>query len=117
MSYSQNNLYSHSYLVALLMTLNIEFYIVVCGDIGMQRVTYCLECGIPLVKIEDFGGADPENRYCCNCTDENGVLLRKTRVQEGIRNFWSLREERKATRRAETLLDGTYIARINSYRK
>ena len=37
----------------------------------MQRVTYCLECGIPLVKIEDFGGADPENRYCCNCTDED----------------------------------------------
>ena len=59
----------------------------------MQRVTYCLECGLPLVKQEDFGGEDTDNRYCNRCTDEDGNLIRKSRVQDGIKHFWSARED------------------------
>ena len=57
----------------------------------MQRVTYCLACGVPLVKQEDFGGNDPDNRYCVNCTDENGKLREEDNVRRGIRAFWSSR--------------------------
>ncbi len=57
----------------------------------MQRVTYCLACGVPLVKKEDFGGGNPENRYCCNCSDEKGNLLKEPTIRDGIMRFWRSR--------------------------
>ena len=59
----------------------------------MQRITYCLACGIPLVKEEDFGGRDPNNKYCVHCTDEKGKLRTSYDVRNGIRKFWSSRDK------------------------
>ncbi len=83
----------------------------------MQRVTYCLECGMPLVKPEDFGGGDPDNRYCCNCTDEDGVLVRKSRVQDGIKHFWTSRDDYSKTRRAEVWSDSRFVSRMANWRR
>ena len=82
----------------------------------MQRVTYCLECGIPLVKQEDFGGENPDNRYCCNCTDEDGNLIRRSRVQDGIKHFWSQRENH-TTRSKELWNDMRYQERMVHWRR
>ena len=46
---------------------------------------------MPLVKQEDFGGNDPDNRYCANCTDVDGKLREGDNVRRGIRAFWSSR--------------------------
>ena len=34
----------------------------------------CESCGMPMNSIEDFGGSNPENKYCKYCTDEKGIL-------------------------------------------
>ncbi len=34
----------------------------------------CESCGMPMKKIEEFGGKKPDNRYCVYCTDEQGNL-------------------------------------------
>ena len=34
----------------------------------------CESCGMPMKKIEDFGGKIPDNKYCVHCTDELGKL-------------------------------------------
>lgn len=34
----------------------------------------CESCGMPMKKIEEFGGQNPENKYCCYCTDSKGNL-------------------------------------------
>ena len=34
----------------------------------------CLSCGMPMNKLEDFGGNNPANTYCVNCTYKNGSL-------------------------------------------
>jgi hypothetical protein len=33
----------------------------------------CISCGMPMKSIEDFGGKDPENKYCKYCTDSMGA--------------------------------------------
>ncbi|MFW9907967.1 MAG: zinc ribbon domain-containing protein [Candidatus Thorarchaeota archaeon] len=81
----------------------------------MQRVTYCLECGMPLVKQEDYGGEDTENRYCCHCTDEEGNLVRRSRVQDGIKHFWNQRE--KQDRRTEIWSDSRFVSRMANWRR
>ncbi|MHA1906370.1 MAG: hypothetical protein ACW98Y_03670 [Candidatus Thorarchaeota archaeon] len=82
----------------------------------MQRVTYCLECGIPLVKLEDFGGEDPDNRYCYQCTDEDGNLIRRSRIQDGIKDFWSEREDSR-NRTKELCKDRRYDERWVHWRR
>ncbi len=34
----------------------------------------CESCGMPMKMPEDFGGQNPNNKYCKYCTDENGNL-------------------------------------------
>jgi len=34
----------------------------------------CESCGMPMKNLEDFGGQNPENKYCKYCTYEDGKL-------------------------------------------
>lgn len=34
----------------------------------------CESCGMPMKNINEFGGGNPENKYCIHCTDGNGSL-------------------------------------------
>lgn len=38
----------------------------------MEKI--CESCGMPMVKKEDFGGLNINNKYCVFCTYENGEL-------------------------------------------
>ena len=38
----------------------------------MEKI--CESCGMPMVKPEDFGGKNTNNKYCVYCTYENGEL-------------------------------------------
>lgn len=44
----------------------------------------CESCGMPMKKIEDFGGKNPQNKYCKFCTDEKGNLKS---FQEKVEDF------------------------------
>ena len=59
----------------------------------MQRITYCLACSLPLVKQEDFGGGNPDNRYCVHCCDDDGEFRDPGAIRNEIRAFWTRREK------------------------
>ena len=47
----------------------------------------CESCGMPMKNMEDFGGGDPQNKYCRFCTDEKGNLKS---YQEKVIDFKNL---------------------------
>lgn len=40
----------------------------------MIKEKICESCGMPMKVATDFGGSNPDNKYCKYCTDENGKL-------------------------------------------
>jgi uncharacterized glyoxalase superfamily protein PhnB len=47
----------------------------------------CMSCGMPMTKLEDFGGGSPANIYCVNCSNPDGSLKSRDEVFEGMVNF------------------------------
>ena len=47
----------------------------------------CLSCGMPLAKLEDFGGGNPANVYCAHCADAEGNLKSYDEVHAGMVSF------------------------------
>jgi uncharacterized glyoxalase superfamily protein PhnB len=47
----------------------------------------CMSCGMPMTKLEDFGGGNPENLYCVYCSNPDGTLKGYEQVFEGMVNF------------------------------
>ena len=52
-----------------------------------KTVKNCMSCGMPMTKHEDFGGGNPANIYCANCSNPNGSLKSYEEVFEGMVNF------------------------------
>ena len=47
----------------------------------------CLSCGMPMTKLEEFGGGNPANVYCVHCSNPDGSLKSREEVFEGMTNF------------------------------
>jgi len=47
----------------------------------------CMSCGMPMSKLEDFGGGNPANVYCVHCSNPDGGLKSRDEVFEGMVNF------------------------------
>ena len=47
----------------------------------------CMSCGMPMTKLEDFGGGNPANIYCVHCSNPDGSLKSYNDVFEGMVNF------------------------------
>ena len=65
-------------------------------DINGYRLTFnqvskavktCMSCGMPVTRLEDFGGGNPENLYCVYCSNRDGSLKSHKEVFEGMVNF------------------------------
>ena len=65
-------------------------------DINGYRLTFnqisktikaCMSCGMPMTRLEDFGGGNPENLYCVYCSNPDGSLKSHKEVFEGMVNF------------------------------
>ncbi|MFC1928537.1 VOC family protein [Chloroflexota bacterium] len=52
-----------------------------------KTVKKCMSCGMPMVKLEDFGGGDLENIYCVHCSKPDGSLKSYDEVLAGMVNF------------------------------
>jgi uncharacterized glyoxalase superfamily protein PhnB len=52
-----------------------------------KAVKTCMSCGMPMSKLEDFGGGNPENLYCVYCSNRDGSLKSYKEVFEGMVNF------------------------------
>jgi uncharacterized glyoxalase superfamily protein PhnB len=58
-----------------------------------KAVKSCLSCGMPLTKLEDFGGGNPENLYCVYCSKPDGSLKSYKEVFEGMVNFMMMSQK------------------------
>lgn len=47
----------------------------------------CLSCGMPMTKVEEFGGGNPMNEYCVYCSRPDGSLKSREEVLEGMTGF------------------------------
>ena len=47
----------------------------------------CLSCGMPMTKLEEFGGGNPASVYCVHCSHPDGSLKSREEVFEGMVNF------------------------------
>jgi uncharacterized glyoxalase superfamily protein PhnB len=52
-----------------------------------KAVKACMSCGMPMSKVEDFGGGNPESLYCVHCSKSDGSLKSREEVFEGMVNF------------------------------
>ena len=52
-----------------------------------RAVKSCMSCGMPMTKVDDFGGGNPENLYCVYCSNRDGSLKSREEVFEGMVNF------------------------------
>jgi uncharacterized glyoxalase superfamily protein PhnB len=52
-----------------------------------KAVKSCMSCGMPMTKLEDFGGRNPENLYCVYCSNQDGSLKSREEVFKGMVNF------------------------------
>jgi len=58
-----------------------------CESCDAPMMSNCQSCGMPMTKADDFGGGNPENKYCVHCTYPNGSLKSYDEVLEGMTNF------------------------------
>ena len=58
-----------------------------------KTVKCCMSCGIPMAKLEDFGGENPANVYCAHCSKPDGSLKSYNEVFEGMVNFMMVSQQ------------------------
>jgi uncharacterized glyoxalase superfamily protein PhnB len=58
-----------------------------------KAVKSCMSCGMPMTKLEDFGGGNPENLYCVYCSKPDGSLKSYKEVFEGMVNFMMMSQK------------------------
>ncbi len=52
-----------------------------------KAVKNCMSCGMPMTKLEDFGGGNPANMYCAHCSNPDGTLKSYEEVFKGMVSF------------------------------
>ncbi len=58
-----------------------------CDSCDAPMMSNCLSCGMPMASPGDFGGGNPENKYCVHCCNPDGDLKSYEEVLEGMANF------------------------------
>ena len=58
-----------------------------------RTVKACMSCGMPMTKLEDFGGGNPESLYCVYCSNPDGSLKSYEQVFEGMVNFMMMSQK------------------------
>lgn len=69
-----------------------------------RAVKVCTSCGMPMTKLEDFGGGNLENLYCVYCSKPDGSLKSCEEVFQGMVNFMMMSQkmDRKTAESAAT---------------
>ena len=63
---------------------DVDGYKLVFNQITAKK---CMSCGMPMTKLEDFGGGNPANIYCVHCANSDGTLKSYDEVFKGMANF------------------------------
>ncbi len=80
-------------------------------DINGYRLTFnqlsktiknCMSRGMPMTKLEDFGGGNPASIYCVHCSNPDGSLKSRDEVFAGMVSFMMMSQnmDRETAERA-----------------
>ena len=58
-----------------------------------KAVKACMSCGMPMTRLEDFGGGNPENLHCVYCSNADGSLKGREEVFQGMVNFMMMSQK------------------------
>ncbi len=64
----------------------------------------CESCGMPMVKLSDFGGSKKDNRYCSHCSYADGNLKPKYEIRESMVLYY-MKAKRFERKRSEEFVD------------
>ena len=70
---------------------------------------------MPMTRPEDFGGGNPQNKYCVYCSNPDGSLKPRSVVREQIIRFWMSRE--KLDRHAAERAVDEYMSKMPAWRE
>jgi uncharacterized glyoxalase superfamily protein PhnB len=73
----------------------------------------CLSCGMPMTRPEEFGGGNPQNLYCVNCTHRDGRLKSHQEVLDGMVAF--MMATQKLGRKEAELAAEEYMAKMPAW--
>jgi len=68
---------------------------------------------MPMTRAEEFGGGNPQNLYCVNCTYPDGRLKSREDAFEGMVAF--MMATRKLGRKEAELAAGEYMAKMPAW--
>jgi uncharacterized glyoxalase superfamily protein PhnB len=58
-----------------------------------KAIKACMSCGMPMTKLEDFGGANQENLYCVYCSNADGSPRSREEVFENMVSFMMMSQK------------------------
>ena len=58
-----------------------------------KAIKKCVSCGMPMTKLEDFGGGNPANICCVHCSNKDGSLKSRDEVFEGMVDFMMMTQK------------------------
>ena len=53
----------------------------------MEERKFCISCGMPLRRAEDYPGGDMAKDYCCHCAREDGTMKSFEEAMTGMTGF------------------------------
>lgn len=78
-----------------------------------RKAKTCLSCGMPMTKLEDFGGGNPENLYCVHCTYADGRLKSREDAFAGMVEF--MMGSQNLERKAAEIAAREYMAKMPAW--
>ena len=84
------------------------------------KFEYCESCGLRMMKPEDHGGSDPENKWCFHCCEDDGTHKDKEKIRERIKGIlqshdaYTVMGERPSDEDAENLID-SYMKKMPAW--
>ena len=85
-----------------------------CASCEVPTTANCLSCGMPMTGPADFGGGNPENKYCVHCSQPDGSLKSYDDVLEGMVNFMMMSQ--KMDRGTAQSAAKEYLAKMPAWR-
>lgn len=73
----------------------------------------CTSCGMPMTRLEDFGGRNPANIYCVHCSEADGSLKSRDEVFEGMVGFMMM--TRNMDRQTAENAAGEYMSKMPAW--
>jgi uncharacterized glyoxalase superfamily protein PhnB len=78
-----------------------------------KTVKNCMSCGMPMTKLEDFGGGNPASIYCVNCCNPDGSLKSYDEILAGTIGY--MMKTQNVDRETAQIAAKDYLAKMPAW--